>query len=216
MATNTSPWTRPNFWDDIAESYAAKPVERPEAFERKIEITRALMKPGCTVLDIGCGTGSLALRLAPSAAAVHGLDLSPEMVRIARGKARAQGVDNVTFHVGAFDDSFAPFGPESLDGICAYSLLHLVESPAEALSAIHRRLQPGGFFVSSTACLGNMWMPMRPIIAVMRAFGKAPMVKIMRRRDLIRLIEAAGFVDIEQPDVGAASSTAFVVARKPA
>ncbi|MCA9713107.1 MAG: class I SAM-dependent methyltransferase, partial [Myxococcales bacterium] len=115
------------FWNEQAERYAAKPVADPDAFERKIAVTLARTRPSHTVLDIGCGTGSLALRLAPSAAQLHGLDISSEMVRIARGKAAAQQVDNVTFHVGPFDDSFAALAPGSLDGVCAYSILHLVD-----------------------------------------------------------------------------------------
>src|SRR4051812_22206672 len=107
------------FWDGIAESYAQKPVANPGAFDRKVEVTRARMRPGCVLLDIGCGTGSLALRLAPSAAHVHGLDFSPQMIRIADQKARAQAVANAAFHVGAFDATFNLFSAASLDGICA-------------------------------------------------------------------------------------------------
>src|SRR5690349_2845994 len=108
------------FWDGIAESYAKKPVANPAAFERKIEVVRARMRPEQVWLDIGCGTGSLALRLAASGAQVHGLDFSPEMIRIANQKARAQHVANVTFHVGAFDATFDAFAPASLDGIGAF------------------------------------------------------------------------------------------------
>jgi arsenite methyltransferase len=53
------------FWDGIAEKYAAKPVENLAAFERKKAITREHLHPGCTVLELGCGTGSLALSMAP-------------------------------------------------------------------------------------------------------------------------------------------------------
>src|SRR5687767_5589866 len=91
--------TDATFWNRLAEKYARQPVAYPDAFERKIAITKAQMQAQDVVLDIGCGTGSLALRLAPSAARIHGLDLSSEMIRIAEGKARAQQVDNVTFHV---------------------------------------------------------------------------------------------------------------------
>lgn len=65
------------FWDNLAERYAAQPVQNSDAFEHKIEITRAQMGPDSVVLDIGCWTGSLALRLADAGAQVHGLDLSP-------------------------------------------------------------------------------------------------------------------------------------------
>ena len=81
------------FWDGIAEKYAKQPVADPDAFDAKIAITKSRMKPTDVVLDIGCGTGSLALRLADSAAEVHGLDISSEMIRIANGKAQAQKAD---------------------------------------------------------------------------------------------------------------------------
>jgi arsenite methyltransferase len=202
------------FWNRLAEKYSRQPVANPDAFERKIAITKAKMGPHDVVLDIGCGTGSLALRLAPCAARVHGLDLSSEMIRIATEKASAQGVDNVAFHVAPFDDAVA-FEPESLDGVCAYSLLHLVEDRAGALQRIHRLLKPGGFFVSSTVCLAESWIPFGPLLRVMRWLGKAPTVKIVGRQALVAEIGRAGFVDVTEPDVGAGPQVAFVVATKP-
>ena len=203
------------FWNGLAEKYAKQPVANPEAFEAKIAITKSRMKATDVVLDIGCGTGSLALRLAGSAAHVHGLDISSEMTRIADGKARAQKVDNVTFHTGAFDDSFRAFGAESLDGICAYSLLHLVEDRSAALEHIFSLLKAGGFFISSTVCLGESWVPYGPLIWSMRLVGKAPMVKIFDKRTLEEEIRRSGFVDVSQPDVGAKGDIAFIVAKKP-
>lgn len=203
------------FWNRLAEKYSRKPVENPAAFERKIAVTKALMSPRDVVLDVGCGTGSLALRLAPSAAHVHGLDFSSEMIRIARGKASAAGVTNVTFHVGSFDDGFTAFGDGSLHGICAYSLLHLVDDLPATLRLIFRLLEPGGFFVSSTVCLGGSWVPFGPLLSLLRALGKAPTVEILGKRPLEDEVRRAGFVDIDQPDVGAARNIAFMVATKP-
>jgi arsenite methyltransferase len=203
------------FWDRIADKYSQKPVANPGAFERKIAITKTRMRPDHVVLDIGCGTGSLALRLAPSAARVHALDISGEMIRIANEKARAQQVENVTFQTAPFDETFGAFAPESLDGICAYSLLHLVADRAKALARIFSLLKKGGFFVSSTVCLGESWVPYGPILGVMRVLGKAPPVQILTKRTLEQELRAAGFVDIDQPDVGAERIIAFMVASKP-
>lgn len=199
------------FWDNLAERYSASPVSDPDAFDRKIAITKGLMRPDHVVLDIGCGTGSLAVRLAPNAAEVHGLDVSSEMLRIAGGKS----VDNTTFHVGAFDESFTVFGPASLDGICAYSILHLLEDRTAALAQIYRLLKPGGFFVSSTVVLGESWVPYRLMLAAMKMVGKAPMVKTIKKQTLREEMAATGFVDIAEPDVGAQKVVGFMTARKP-
>jgi arsenite methyltransferase len=201
------------FWDKIAAKYSRQPVADPNAFERKIVVTRALLRPTDRVLDIGCGTGSLALRLAPFAAEVSGLDFSPAMVRIAREKALMLGVRNATFELGTLD-SGSPFEPESLDGITAYSLLHLVQDRRALLERIHRLLKPGGFFVSSTVCLGHSRIPYAFILSVMRVLGRAPLVQVLPARTLLEEMHAAGFVDVQTPDVGAKSEIAFIVAKR--
>jgi arsenite methyltransferase len=203
------------FWNRIAEKYSRQPVEDPAAFERKIAITKQRMRPDHVVLDVGCGTGSLALRLAANAAEIHGLDVSSEMIRIARDKAARANAENVFFHVGPFDNAFDAFAPGALDGVCAYSILHLVEDRQAALERIYRLLKPGGFFVSSTTCLGESRAPYRPLLAVMRALGKAPWVSILTKAQLASELQRAGFVDVTQPDVGAKATIAFMVAHKP-
>ena len=207
--------TDAEFWNTLAEKYSRKPVEDPDTFERKIAITKSKMTPRDVILDIGCGTGSLVLRLAPIAAEVHGLDFSSEMIRIATDKVRAQNVDNVTFHIGPFDDSFTKFEDGHLDGICTYSLLHLVYNLPATLDQIFQLLKPGGFFISSTVCLGGSWIPFRPILNVMRWLGKAPMVKIFSKHTLENELRRAGFIEITHPEVGVKSTIAFIVAFKP-
>ena len=59
-AASPRPRTDPSFWDKIAQKYSQKPVDDPEAFERKIAITKRLLRPDSRVLDVGCGTGLLA------------------------------------------------------------------------------------------------------------------------------------------------------------
>ena len=203
--------TDPQFWNALAEKYAAKPVDDPAAFERKIDITRAMMSPDKDFVDVGCGTGSLALRLADAGRTVHGVDFSSEMLRIANEKAR--DVDNVHFHEGTISD--APFGPGSMGGVGAYSILHLVEDRPAFLARAHTLLEDGGFFVSSTVVLGESWVPYSILLTVMRWLGKAPPVWIVTVDQLVAELTAAGFVDVQVHDVGAESSVvAFITARK--
>jgi ubiquinone/menaquinone biosynthesis C-methylase UbiE len=205
--------TDAQFWNSIAEKYSKQPVADPGSFDRKIALTQAKMRPSDVVLDVGCGTGSLALRLAGSAAVVHGLDLSAEMIRIAGEKADRQGASNVKFHVG--DLETLTFEDESLDGICAYSLLHLVRDRQATLQRIFQLLKPGGFFISSNVCLGDTWVPYGVILPVMRWIGKAPFVDVYSRERLEGDVRRAGFVDLSFPDVGAKETVAFLVAMKP-
>ena len=60
-----------------------------------------------TVLDIGCGSGNLALPLARRVRRVHALDFSPEMLRLLRANARAEGVRNITTHRRAWAEDWA-------------------------------------------------------------------------------------------------------------
>jgi ubiquinone/menaquinone biosynthesis C-methylase UbiE len=205
----------PRFWDGIAEKYSRQPVEDPAAFDRKIAFTKEHLGPGRVLLDVGCGTGSLALRLADTGADVHGLDVSSEMIRIANDKKAAQGADNVTFHVGAFDDAFEAIEPASLDVLCAYSLLHLAGDRPAMLARAHRLLKPGGAFISSTLCLRESWVPFGLIIGAMRLVGKAPHVATFTKKTLAEEIRQAGFENVREVDVGAKPTVAFMAAEKP-
>ena len=202
------------FWDDIADKYAASPVKDVSAFERKQAITRELLRADSNVIEIGCGTGSLALALAPFAGHIHAVDFSAEMVRIASHKQRAQGASNVTFHQGTLDGP-TRFEPETFDSALAFSILHLVPDRAAVLRTIWKLLKPGGSLISSNVCLGETWVPYGPLIHVARWLGKAPKVHIYDRGTIMRELRDAGFTRIEERDVGAEKTVAFIVASKP-
>jgi len=202
------------FWDDLAEKYAAKPVEDLAAFERKKAITREFLHPAATVLEVGCGTGSLALEMSRFAGHIHALDFSGEMIRIADGKKLAQGVTNVSFRHGTLDNTSA-LEPGHFDSAWAYSILHLIADRRRTLERLFELLKPGGTFISSNVCLGDTWVPYSVMITVMRWFGKAPVVHCYDRGTILREMREAGFVDVHEREVGAQSTIAFVVAKKP-
>jgi arsenite methyltransferase len=202
------------FWNGIAEKYAAKPVANLPAFERKKSITREHLRPDARVLELGCGTGTLALEMASHAGHIQAMDISAEMLRIANQKREAQGITNVTFRQGTLDGGH-PYQPESFDSVWAYSILHLVPDRRRVLATLFDLLEPGGSLIASSVCLGDAWVPYRPIIAGMRRFGKAPAVHIHSRQTLFRELRETGFVDVTERDVGAEKVTAFVVAKKP-
>lgn len=203
------------FWDRLAEGYAKKPLPNPAATARKLAITRELLRPEMRLLDLGCGTGTILLDLAPAVAEAHGVDVSPAMIAIAERKAAAAGATNVRFRAapaGTLED----VPDASYDCVCAYNLIHLVPDPPALLRAVHRILPAGGAFVSATACLGGTWFPPYALLLpVLRWIGTAPSVTLFSASELRAMLTTAGFVDIDAPDVGNTAPAVFLVARKP-
>lgn len=206
--------TEAQFWNRLAQKYAAQPVKDVAAFDRKKAITRQHLHPRSTVVEFGCGTGSLALELSSHAGQVHAIDVSAEMIRIAERKKADQGVTNVTFHTGTLE-AMRPRIPAEVDAVWAYSILHLVDDRTSTLKTVFELLKPGGVFISSNVCLAGTWVPYRTMITVMRWLGKAPRVYCYDRKTILGEIAGAGFVDVVEHDVGADGLVAFVVARKP-
>lgn len=101
---------------------------------------------GERVLDVGCGTGTLALaakRRVGAAGTVRGLDAAPEMIARATAKAARAGLD-ASFEVAAAEA--LPFPDESFDVVfCTLVLHHLgADGPRRAVGEMRRVLRPGG------------------------------------------------------------------------
>ena len=207
------------FWDRIAPKYARDPIADMAGYERTIERTRHYLKGDETAFEFGCGTGTTALRLAPSVGRIVATDISGEMIAIAREKARAEGCSNITFEVAR--PEAAPWPDGSFDVAFAFNVLHLVADRAAALRGVHRLLRPGGLFISKTPCLKEMNPLMRIVLPLalplMQLVGKAPnMVAFQSAEDLEREIAAAGFEIIERARHASRGKDVrpFVVARK--
>ena len=198
------------FWDRIANRYAKKPVGNEAAYQRKLATTREYFRPDMEVLEIGCGTGSTAIAHAPYVGHIRATDISDRMIAIAKEKAAAAGVQNVTFEALAVEE--LDVASESVDAVLALSFLHLVEDKAAVIGRIHDMLRPGGIFVSNTVCLGDNMKWFRFVAPVGRWLGVFPLLRIFTRSELEENLAGAGF-GIEhawQPD----KAVVFIIARK--
>lgn len=207
--------TDARFWNRAARKYAAAPIKDMAGYERTLAETLLHLKPADTVLEVGCGTGTTALRVAPHVGHITGTDIAGEMVAIAREKAAAQTISNAAFTVGTPDAM--PWPDDSFDAVLSYNVLHLVEARASALREIHRVLKPDGMFISKTTCLSEMNRLLRPAVSVMRAIGKAPHVDFFTAHELERDVAASGFEIVERARHGTTRKDAriYIVARKP-
>lgn len=94
------------------------------------------------VLDVGTGTGILAVLIARLGHRVTGLDLTPAMLDRARLRAHEAGVD-VEWHVG--DAMHLPFDERRFDAVVSRHLLWTLPEPARAFAEWRRVVRPGGF-----------------------------------------------------------------------
>lgn len=175
--------------------------------ERLAEIAR--LAPGEAVLDVGCGTGSLALaakrRVGP-AGRVHGVDASPEMIAQARARAASERLD-VTFAEGRAE--VLPLADASVDVVLGTLMLHHLPSAVRDQFAgeVRRVLKPGGRVLAA-----DFEPPARgrggPVSRLHR-HGHVPL------REIVALLDRAGLRVEETGAVGAADLR-YALARVPA
>lgn len=197
------------FWDKVADRYAARPIKDPAAFDAMLADVAGRLRPTDRVLEIGCGTGSAAIRLAPHAAEWIATDFSAEMLRIARAKPAP---DNLRFVLA---DAATAFDGGPFDAICAFQVLHLVPDMPGTLAQIHANLKPGGLLISKTWCFAEMSFKLRALFFVLRSIGLFPRAQALTRDALRQAIGDAGFEIADERVFGTNPHGPYIVARKP-
>lgn len=201
------------FWDRVARRYAARAIGNMPAYETTLARTRAYLSDADSVLELGCGTGSTAMLLAPDVGHLTASDLSGEMIAVANEKLEDFGGDNLEFRQSDVFD--AGFAPGSFDAVLAFNFLHLLDDMAPTLARVNALLKPGGLFISKTVCLGRHAWHFRALVAVLRPLGKVPPgLNFVEPEDVRSAIRAAGFGIEETGDYPARPRSHFIVARK--
>lgn len=130
------------FWDRVASDWDIQVGEEGDA-NRRLNSDPVLWRflgdvGGLDVLDAGCGTGYLARKLQGRGATVIGVDLSSEMIEIARGRA-----PEIDFRVDSVSE-LATVEDASVDRIVSNYVLMDAPDLTGAARAFHRVLRPGG------------------------------------------------------------------------
>jgi len=195
------------FWDGISEKYAKSPIRNPDKYHQSLERTRSYLRQEDRVLELGCGTGSTALLLAPNVALYTGSDLSSGMIHIANGKLADTEQSNLDFIVAvAEDDALGT----AYDAVLAFNLLHLVDDLPATLRHLHNMTREDGLVITKTPCLGSKKWLFGPMIRVMQLFGKAPDALFFTPAQLEQAFIDAGFKIVEAADYG----SRYIVAQK--
>jgi ubiquinone/menaquinone biosynthesis C-methylase UbiE len=202
------------FWDRSSRKYAKGAIADQAGYERTLERTRALLRPGDRVLELGCGTGTTALRLAGDVQYYLATDISAGMIAIANEKHAAGPIPALTFRTATVE-ALAPDAAQ-FNAVLGFNYLHLVRDLPGTLARIQALLAAEGLFISKTPCLGDMNPLIRFALPAMRAIGMAPYAGVFRAADLSRHISAAGFdiVATESHATKGNDNRPYIVARK--
>lgn len=183
------------FWNNRARNYPL-PFEK-ETYAKTGRILRLLAGMGVNfkgrrILDIGCGTGVYALRLAKEAGYAHGVDSSPEMLKIFRAERRRRGVKNASCSLHVWAEMPAGKIAGRYD-IALASMTMAIKSRADLLKmekAAPRRVYIGWAGVRRNALLEKVYarhgVEYRApegaalILKELKALGRKPRVRYIR------------------------------------
>jgi demethylmenaquinone methyltransferase/2-methoxy-6-polyprenyl-1,4-benzoquinol methylase len=144
---------------------------------RRRAVTHLLSRGAREILDVGCGTGDVALAVMRKdpAARVTGLDPARKMLAIAETKARRAGLaERATYREG--DATALPFGDARIDGIvCAFCLRNITDR-ACALREMRRVLRPGG-----TLAILELTAPQQPFFKIVHRVYTRRLIPLMGR-----------------------------------
>lgn len=202
------------FWDRTSRKYAKSRISDQAGYERTLDRTRALLGSGDKVLELGCGTGTTALRLAGDVQDYLATDISAQMIAIANEKHAAGPIPALVFRT-VTADALTPDAAR-FNAVLGFNYLHLVRDLPGTLRCIHALLAAEGLFISKTPCVGDMNPLLRLALPPMRAIGLAPYAGVFRAADLSRHISAAGFniLATENHATKGNDNRPYIVARK--
>jgi len=174
------------------------------------------LRDGETVLDLGSGAGADVLisarRVAPTGKAI-GLDMTDEMLELARANARQAGVTNVEFVKGYLEDM--PLPDSSVDVVISNCVINLSADKPKAIAEAARVLRPGGrFAISDVIAAPDMDEQTKADMAAWTGCIAGALTELEFRS----ILAAAGFDEIEiRPthQVHERASSAIIRARKP-
>ena len=204
------------FWDKAANKFDKRSKKFDQTEIKTLEKTKKYLNVSDIVLDYGCGTGTMASEIKDKIKQIHGIDISPKMIDVAKRKAAERKIENIDFAQSTiFDERYKR---ESFDVILAFNILHFLEDTQKVMTKINELLKPGGLIISVTPCLGEKKSFINILIFLLvylqTKMGLIPYMKFFRISELKDSIANGNFQIVEAESLHSIAEQYFIVAKK--
>ena len=183
---------RPRDWAELAE-----PSNEPLFAE---VLRRLGVGAGTRLLDVGCGSGYAAAMAARLGARMTGIDITPELIAIARER-----VPDGDFRVGGMDE--LPFDNACFDAVVGFNAFQFADDPARAVAEAARVVTPGGLVAATTFAEPErnestaLHLALEPLRSADPAAGQHLPYGLSAAGGLERLLADAGLAPTESGEV---------------
>jgi 2-polyprenyl-3-methyl-5-hydroxy-6-metoxy-1,4-benzoquinol methylase len=200
------------FWDRSAKRFKGRVDPNDRVAIATLEYTRKYLHRNDIVLDFACASGRYALEIAPEVEEVWGIDISTEMIKVAKRNAVECDITNVQFIRGEITDR--RLEDESYNVVLTFNIIQLLDNPVQVAARIKQLLKPGGIFISVTPCLGAGRSLLAAVIIMSSMLGIVPEAHRFKPNDVDALIHNTQFDLIETRILKDQLSAVFIAAMR--
>lgn len=202
-----------SFWDKMSTKYDSQVNSKyGDTYAETIKITKKYLKDTNVVLDYGCGTGITTIELSENVEKIHAIDISENMISVAKSKSEKRGISNIHFDV---KDIFnKKLEKSSFDVIMGFNILYFIKDIDNVMNRINELLKPNGIFISATDCLGEKRTLITATQSLLSKIGVIPYMRKFKISELEGIVEAGNFSIIETQNLYDTPPNYYIVARK--
>lgn len=202
-----------DFWNRLSNGYDAQVNSiYVQAYKKTVEFTKKYLKDSDKVLDYACGTGITTVELANNVKKIHAIDISKNMINIAKNKSEQKGIENIEFEVA--DIYNEKLEENTFDVVMAFNILYFIKDIDSVINRINKLLKSNGMFISVTDCHGERKTFMSVVQSLLSKMGVIPYMRKFKIAELEEIVEAGGFSIIEAHNLFTTPPNYYIVARK--
>jgi len=144
-----------NYYEKEAEDYQQEFYQSDSSYPTLrirhnyiLEMVRDMDLPSpCSILDVGCGTGELVIDLMSPNREIYGIDISSNMIKIAREKSSTSEIKNCKLTLDTGDIEHLQFDDRSFDLVICSGVIEYIKDDEAVLDELKRVTKPGGFMI---------------------------------------------------------------------